>query len=91
MNYISIIKNENYEIKNIDVIDKNSTKHLIIDGTYLFIKKTNIGKFGICEIINDLMEDFIKEYHGKIFIMTKFNCLNITSTNLKLLLFNGNK
>lgn len=86
MNTISIIKNENYEIKNIDIIDKNSTKHLIIDGTYLYIKKTNIGKFGICEIINDLMEDFIKEYHGKIFIMTKFNEILLLENKKKFII-----
>jgi hypothetical protein len=92
MNYISIIKKENYEtnneyeIINLDIIDKKSIKHLIIDGTYLYIKKTNIGKFGICEIINDLIEDFIKEYHGKIFIMTKFNEILVLENKKKFII-----
>jgi hypothetical protein len=75
MNYISVNKHldGDFETSDLNKIDKNSTLDLVINGEELYIRKTVIGKFGICEIPTEDLENFIKEYNGKIFITTNYN------------------
>ena len=53
---------------------------LIINGNDLYIRKTNIGKFGICEIPNEELEIYVKNCILDIYIH-----INFSSTHKQIL------
>jgi hypothetical protein len=54
--------------------NKTSNKYILLDGTKLYIRRCNIGKFGICEIPDEELENIVKNIVSeKIYIKTEYS------------------